>query len=119
MAGSLLPFVMLRARWLIVLNDTTSESRLAQLVERVTSNVIQAITLSHDEVSRSSRLVGIILFCVFQPPLHFAYFPHKNYFSCIGHCRNIILSIGGDALTLSYYTTRNDEDRCCKDKERR
>ena len=39
----------------------TTESRLAQLVERVTSNVIQAITISYDEVSRSSRLVGIIL----------------------------------------------------------
>ena len=55
-----------------------SESRLAQLVERVTSNVIQAITLSYDEVSRSSRLVGIILRFSTTTSFCMHIFPHKR-----------------------------------------
>jgi hypothetical protein len=35
------------------------KSRLAQLVERVTSNMIISDHFVHDEVSRSSRLMGI------------------------------------------------------------
>jgi hypothetical protein len=41
------------------------ESRLAQLVERVTSNVILKVTKRNDEVSRSSRLMGILLLALF------------------------------------------------------
>ena len=45
--------------------DGAFESRLAQLVERVTST--PASMLRHDEVSRSSRLMGMMssTICVF------------------------------------------------------
>ena len=66
-------------------------SRLAQLVERVTSN-----SLRNDEVSRSSRLMGIIF--LYLSKRYISVLVCRNYgiyFSCLGCLSTSVQSVIG------------------------